>query len=88
MVDNWQLKCYTRVIVDIKEISMQLKGRAVEVDGVEDVDSRDYPDFCDAHFVGARFVDTGEELTDAEYEELGEQYADVLWEMAFESLIS
>ena len=65
---------------------MELKGRLVEVDGVEDVDSRDYPDFCDAHFVGARFVDTGEELTDAEYEELSEKYADVLWEMAYESL--
>ena len=66
---------------------MELNGRAVEVDGVEDVDSRDYPDFCDAHCVGARFVDTGEELTDAEYEQLSEKYADVLWDMAFDSLI-
>ena len=66
---------------------MELNGRAVEVDGVEDVDSRDYPDFCDAHFVGARFVDTGEELSDAEYEQLSEKYADVLWDMAFDCLI-
>jgi hypothetical protein len=65
---------------------MELKGRLVEVDGVEDVDSRDYPDFCDAHFVGAHFVDTGEELTDEEYEQLQDKYADVLWEMAYESL--
>jgi hypothetical protein len=65
---------------------MELKGRAVEVDGVDDVDSRDYPDFCDAHFVGAVFVDTGEELTDAEYAELQDKYADLLNEMAFESL--
>jgi len=65
---------------------MELNGRLVEVDGVEDVDSRDYPDFCDAHFVGARFVDTGEELSDAEYEELSDKYADVLWDMAYESL--
>jgi hypothetical protein len=65
---------------------MELKGRLVEVDGVEDVDSRDYPDFCDAHFVGARFVDTGEALTDAEYEQLTDKYADVLWEMAYASL--
>jgi hypothetical protein len=73
-------------IVNKEQKMMQLNGRAVEVDGVEDVDSRDYPDFCDAHFVGARFVDTGEELTDAEYEQLSDQYADVLWEMAYESL--
>ena len=65
---------------------MELNGRLVEVDGVEDVDSRDYPDFSDAHFVGARFVDTGEDLTDAEYAELQDRYADVLWDMAFESL--
>jgi hypothetical protein len=65
---------------------MELKGRAVEVDGVDDVDSRDYPDFCDAHFVGAVFVDTGEELTDAEYWRLQDKYADLLNEMAFESL--
>lgn len=65
---------------------MEIKGRVVEVDGVEDVDPRDYPDFCDAHFVGAVFVDTGEELSEEEYEELNEKYADVLWEMAYESL--
>lgn len=66
---------------------MELNDRLVEVDGVEDVDSRDYPDFCDAHFVGARFVDTGEELTDTEYEELQDKYPEVLWEMAYESLL-
>lgn len=65
---------------------MELNGRLVEVDGVEDVDPRDYPDFCDAHFVGAYFVDTGEELTDAEYEELQDKYPEVLWDMAYESL--
>lgn len=65
---------------------MELHGRTVEVEGVEDVDPRDYPDFCDAHFVGAHFVDTGEELTDDEYDELDEKYADVLNEMAYESL--
>lgn len=66
---------------------MELNGRAIEVDGVEDVDPRDYPDFCDARFVGARFVDNGQELSDEQYEELQEKYADVLCEMAFESLI-
>jgi len=65
---------------------MEIDGRTVEVDDVEDVDPRDYPDFADAHFVGARFVDTGEELTDDQYEQLADSYAEVLWEMAFDSL--
>jgi hypothetical protein len=69
-----------------KEFKMELKGRLVEVDGVEDVDPQDYPDFCDAHFVGAVFVDTGEALTEAEYVELQDRYADVLSEMALNSL--
>jgi hypothetical protein len=66
---------------------MELDGREVEVDDVEDVDPRDYPDFADAHFVGAYFVDTGEELTEAQYEQLSDKYADVLWEMAYQSLV-
>jgi hypothetical protein len=66
---------------------MELNGRPVEVEGVEDVDPRDYPDFSDAHFYGARFTDTGEELTDEEYEKLTDKYSDRLWEMAYESLI-
>ena len=64
---------------------MEINGRKVEAN-VEDVYSWDYPDFCDAHFCNARFVDTGEELTDEEYEELHEMYPDVLWEMAYDSL--
>jgi hypothetical protein len=36
-----------------------------EVDGI---DSRDYPDFCDAFFSYAVYADNGEELTE---EELG-----------------
>jgi len=67
-------------------MGLQLNGRAVEVDGVEDVDPRDYPDFCDAHFVGARFADTGQELSDDECDELQEQNPEALWEMAYESL--
>ena len=64
---------------------MEINGRKVEAN-VEDVCSWDYPDFCDAHFCNARFADTGEELTDEQYEELHENYPDVLWEMAYNSL--
>jgi hypothetical protein len=64
----------------------QLNEREVEIDNVEDVDARDYPDFCDAHFTGARWTDTGEELSDSDYEQLHDTHADLLWEMAYGSL--
>lgn len=63
---------------------MELNGRKVidvEIDGV---DPRDYPDFCDAYFVGGVFEDTGEDLNDVEIEQLMDDYPDVLWEMAYE----
>lgn len=62
-----------------------LNGRKVidmEVDGV---DSRDYPDFADAHFSYACYED-GTELTDDELEQLTEQNPDVLHEKVFDSL--
>jgi len=62
-----------------------LNGRKVidmEVDGV---DSRDYPDFADAHFSYACYED-GTPLTDEELDKLAEQNADVLWEKAYDSL--
>ena len=63
---------------------MELKGRKVVDVEIEDVDPRDYPDFCDAHFSRAVFEDTGEELSDEEIEELNEAYPEVVNEMAFE----
>ena len=62
-----------------------LNGRKVidmEVDGV---DSKDYPDFADAHFSYACYED-GTALTDEELDKLAEQNADVLWEKAYDSL--
>ena len=52
---------------------------------VEDVDPTDYPDFCDAFF---SYGETnGRELTEDELIKLGEDYPEVLGEMAHESLI-
>lgn len=65
---------------------MMLNGRRVVVDGVADVDSNDYPDFCDARFEGCRFEDTGEYLDPDQCQELQELYPELLWEMAYESL--
>ena len=66
---------------------MQLNGRKVVNAQVEDVDTNDYPDFCDAHFFYAEYEDTGEELTDAELEELNDSYPEVVNEMAYEYYI-
>lgn len=63
---------------------MKLNGRVVTDVEIDGVDINDYPDFCDAYFTRAVFDDTGEALTDAELEELLEQYPEVANEMAFE----
>ena len=60
------------------------KIRDLEVDGV---DSRDYPDFCDAFFCKGIWIETGLELTDDELEQLGYEYPELLNEMAYESCI-
>ena len=56
----------------------------LEVDGV---DTRDYPDFCDAYLASATWIDSGEELTEDELIELGDTHPELLNEMAYESLI-
>ena len=63
---------------------MLLNGRKVVDVEVDGVDTRDYPDFCDAYFAGAVYEDTGEELTDDELNELTDAYPEVVNEMAFE----
>ena len=55
--------------------------RSLEMDGI---DTRDYPDFCDAYFSHAVFKDTLEELSDEELEQLTEAYPEVVNEMAYE----
>ncbi|MFM8761304.1 MAG: hypothetical protein ACKOD7_07215 [Polynucleobacter victoriensis] len=66
---------------------MKLNGRKVVNVEVDDVDPRDYPDFCDAHFSYAEYEDTGEELEEADLELLNNDYPDVVNEMAFEYYI-
>ena len=60
------------------------KGRDlvdVEIDGI---DSRDYPDFCDAYFSHAVYADTLEHLTDDELEELTDTLPFTLHELCLE----
>lgn len=54
---------------------------------VEGVDTSDYPDFCDAFFSQGFLATTGRELTEDELIQLGEDYPEILNEMAYESLI-
>ena len=56
----------------------------IEIDGV---DSRDYPDFCDAFISSATLISNGRELTDEELEFLTDKYPSLVNEMAYESLI-
>jgi hypothetical protein len=62
-----------------------LNGKNVVDLQVDGVDSRDYPDFSDAYFSSGSYED-GTPLTDDELERLNDLAADVLWEMAYDSL--
>lgn len=59
---------------------MKLNGRKVVDAQVDGIDASDYPDFCDAYFSYAVFLDTGAELTEAELDKLTEKYPDVIYE--------
>ena len=51
---------------------MKFQGRRITDVEVEDIDTKDAPDFCDAFIASARWEDTGELLSDPELEELNE----------------
>lgn len=61
---------------------MKLNNRNVVDVEIENVDPRDYPDFCDAYFCYAIWEDTMEELTDDELMQLTNECGDELNEMA------
>lgn len=51
---------------------MRFQGRSITDVEVDDIDTRDAPDFCDAFIASARWEDTGELLTDSELEDLND----------------
>ena len=53
---------------------------------IEDVDSNDYPDFCDAFISEAEFVD-GTPLTDEQLEKFTEENPELVYEMAYERFV-
>ena len=66
---------------------MQLRNREINPVSlqVENVDPRDYPDFCDAYFSYGEYAD-GTPLTDDDLIELGTVAGDTLNERAHDSL--
>jgi hypothetical protein len=52
---------------------------------IDNIDLRDYPDFCDAYFESACYED-GIALTDDELEQLGDQNPDALHEMIYDQI--
>jgi hypothetical protein len=61
-------------------MSIYFKNRTVIDIEIEDIDPRDYPDFCDAYVSHAVWEDTGTELTDKELNELAETCSDQVYE--------
>jgi len=66
---------------------MMLNGREIDETSleIEGVDRGDYPDFTDAFFSYALYVD-GTELTNEELDQLTDEYSDLVNQMAHESL--
>jgi hypothetical protein len=58
---------------------MNFKGRNITDIEVEDIDTRDAPDFCDAYIATAHWEDTGESLSNDELEALN-QDGDLVYE--------
>ena len=52
---------------------------------IEDIDTKDYPKFCDAYIAEASWKETGLALNDAELEELNEDY-EFVHQKVFESI--
>jgi hypothetical protein len=64
---------------------LQLNGRAVVDTVVDNIDLRDYPDFCDAYFESACYED-GTALTDDELIDLTDQNPLALHEMIYDQI--
>lgn len=65
------------------EIASRVDKSSIELDGV---DPSDYPDFSDAFIAAANFED-GTPLTDDELDQLGDEMADEIHQMAYGSLM-
>lgn len=64
-----------------------INGKEVDLNSleIEDVDTSDYPDFCDAFVAYGEFID-GTEMTEEECNEFRDEYGYIVNEKAHESL--
>ena len=67
------------ILINHKEVDVG----SISIDGV---DTRDYPDFCDAYIEYATFKD-GTPLTEDELIELGDDHPDLVNELAFDRCV-
>ena len=67
-----------------QEKVMELNGKKVVKVEVDGVDTRDYPDYCDAYFSYAEYED-GTKLTDEELDDLTYSHPEDVHAMAWKS---
>ncbi|CAB4133508.1 hypothetical protein UFOVP257_230 [uncultured Caudovirales phage] len=66
--------------------TVQFRDRMVDNLSIDGVDYKDFPDFCDAYFDYAEWVDTGIPLNDDELNVLSEEHGDIINAMAHDSV--
>lgn len=62
---------------------MKLNGKPFQIEHIDGIDMRDYPDFCDAYIEEASVFENDEwrSATDAEIEQANDELADAINEM-------
>lgn len=71
--------------LDRKPVFNGMQIDDIEIDGV---DTRDYPDFCDAYINNMWLIDGGKvrEATDAELDDINDNERDFVYEQVWDSL--
>jgi len=70
-------------------MNITINGKTVDLSSLEvdGIDRRDYPDLCDAYFADGCYID-GVSLSDGDLDLMNETEADLLYELAYDNLIS
>jgi hypothetical protein len=64
---------------------LSFNGRRLTDVTVQDIDFKDYPDFCDAYIESASWEDTGQSLNDDELEAVNND-GSLRWEACYNSI--
>lgn len=65
------------------KVNIDFNGKKVVDIEIDDIDTRDYPDFCDA-FISAAWYEDGSELTGEEILKFEDENSGIASELAFE----